>query len=90
MRLPGRLGTVLLAAAALLAAPARAQKAQDMLRVVWWNQIANLNPYYNQLRAGLVVAHQVFDGLVARDPETFAIKPLLATTGPMRTTPRWR
>jgi peptide/nickel transport system substrate-binding protein len=58
---------------------ARAQKAQDILRIVWWDQIANVNPYHNQLRVGLMLAHQVFDGLVARDPETFAIKPLLAT-----------
>jgi peptide/nickel transport system substrate-binding protein len=61
-------------------APAQAQKAQDTLRIVWWDQLANVNPYYNQLRSGLVVAHQAFDGLVMRDPETFAIRPLLATS----------
>jgi peptide/nickel transport system substrate-binding protein len=81
MRSATWLGTILLGAAALAASsPAQAQKAQDTLRVVWWDQLANVNPYYNQLRAGLVVAHQAFDGLVARDPETFAVKPLLATS----------
>ncbi len=63
-----------------LAGAAHAQKSADTLRVVWWDQIVNVNPYYNQLRAGIVVAHQAFDGLVYRDPETFAIKPLLAAS----------
>ncbi|CAH2600969.1 ABC transporter substrate-binding protein [Rhodovastum atsumiense] len=61
-------------------APAQAQKAQDTLRIVWWDQIANINPYYNQLRAGLVVAHHAFDTLVHRDPDSFVIKPLLAVS----------
>jgi peptide/nickel transport system substrate-binding protein len=73
---------VALAAAALVAVemPAQAQKSADTLRVVWWDQIVNVNPYYNQLRAGLVVAHQAFDGLVYRDPVAFEIKPALATS----------
>ncbi len=68
-----------IAAALSIAAPARAQKSADTLRAVSWTQIADINPYYNQLRDGLVVAHHAWDGLVYRDPETFAIKPLLAT-----------
>ncbi len=73
---------MVLAAAALVAVggTAQAQKSADTLRVVWYDQIVNVNPYYNQLRAGLVVAHQAFDGLVYRDPATFEIKPLLATS----------
>ncbi|MBN8890108.1 MAG: hypothetical protein BGP12_22470 [Rhodospirillales bacterium 70-18] len=70
----------LLLAAALTATPAHAQKAADTLRITWRDAIPNVNPYYNQLRTGLVLAHQTFDGLVYRDPETFAIKPLLATS----------
>ncbi len=72
----------LLAASALMAVavPAQAQKSADTLRVVWWDQIVNVNPYYNQLRAGIIVAHQAFDGLVYRDPTNFEIKPLLATS----------
>jgi peptide/nickel transport system substrate-binding protein len=62
----------------LAAAPASAQKAQDTLRITWRDTIPNVVPYYNQLRNGLVVAHQAWDGLVYRDPETFQIKPLLA------------
>jgi peptide/nickel transport system substrate-binding protein len=80
MRSARWLCTIVLGAGVLgAAAPARAQKAEDTLRIVWWDQLLNVNPYYNQLRSGLVVAHQAFDGLVARDPETFAIRPLLAT-----------
>ncbi|HEX3350771.1 MAG TPA: ABC transporter substrate-binding protein [Acetobacteraceae bacterium] len=72
--------TLMLAATSLclLSGAAHAQKSADTLRLVWWDQIVNVNPYYNQLRAGLVVAHQAFDGLVYRDPETFKVVPLLA------------
>jgi peptide/nickel transport system substrate-binding protein len=60
--------------------PAQAQKSADTLRVVWFDQIPDVDPYYNELRAGLVVAHQAWDTLVYRDPESFIIKPLLATS----------
>ena len=70
----------LLAAALLLGAPASAQKAQDTLRVAWRDAVPNVDPYYNSLRTGLVVAHQAWDTLIYRDPETFTLKPLLATS----------
>ena len=60
-------------------APARAQKAEDTLRVVWRDAITDLDPYRNALRTGLVVAHHAWDTLVHRDPETLQLKPLLAT-----------
>ena len=74
--------TLLLAAAAglALATPAAAQKSADTLRVVWWDQIPDVDPYYNELRAGLVTHTQAFDGLLARDPETFTAKAALATS----------
>ena len=77
MRWSGWLGALGLAALCA-ATPAQAQKSADTLRVVWWEQVKNLNPYHNQLRTGLVLGHQVFDGLIRRDPETFAMRPLLA------------
>jgi len=70
----------LLAAALLPGAPASAQKAQDTLRVAWRDAVPNVDPYYNSLRTGLVVAHQAWDTLIYRDPETFTLKPLLATS----------
>jgi peptide/nickel transport system substrate-binding protein len=38
-----------------------------------------VDPYYNSLRTGMVVAFQAFDCLVYRDPLTMEIKPALAT-----------
>ena len=64
--------------AATVASPASADKASDTLRIVWRDAIPNIDPYYNQLRVGLIVAHHYLDTLVYRDPETFAIKPQLA------------
>src|ERR1700733_6945774 len=63
-----------------LSTPALAQKSADTLRIAWRDAIPNVDPYYNQLRTGLVVAHEAWDTLVYRDPETFQIKPLLATS----------
>ena len=76
--LAGFAGLVLGVAAGIV--PAQAQKSADTLRAVNWTQIADVTPYYNQIRDGLVISHQAWDGLVYRDPETFAIKPLLATS----------
>jgi peptide/nickel transport system substrate-binding protein len=58
---------------------AHAQRAQDTLRIVLRDAVTNIDPYYNQLRTGLVLAHQFMDNLLYRDPETFQLKPLLAT-----------
>lgn len=69
-----------LAAGLLAVNPAAAQKAQDTLRVAWRDAVPNVDPYYNTLRTGLVIAHQAWDTLIYRDPETFQLKPLLATS----------
>ena len=66
--------------AALFAAPAMAQKSADTLRVVFRDTVTNVDPYFNQLRTGVVISHQAWDGLVYRDPDTFEAKPLLATS----------
>jgi peptide/nickel transport system substrate-binding protein len=70
-------------AAVLLGAvpgPAHAQKSADTLRIAWRDAVSTLDPYYNQQRTGLILAHHLFDGLVHRDPETFTLRPLLATS----------
>ena len=64
----------------LAASPAFAQKSANTLRIAWRDAVPNVDPYYNQLRTGLVLAHQAWDTLVYRDPDTFQIKPLLATS----------
>ena len=81
MRLQNRLGAAILAMALLGAAamPAAAQKSADTLRIVIRDALPNIDPYYNNQRTGVVMHHQGWDMLVYRDPETFEIKPLLAT-----------
>ncbi len=64
----------------LIASPASAQKAEDTLRITWREAIPDLDPYHNSQRTGLVVAHQVWDGLIERDPQTLTLRPLLATS----------
>jgi peptide/nickel transport system substrate-binding protein len=71
-------GMLLAAGLAITASPAIAQKSADTLRITWRDAIPDVTPYYNQLRSGVVLGHQVWDTLVYRDPETFQIKPLLA------------
>lgn len=76
----------LLAASSLAVAAAAggrsafAQKASDTLRVGEHSNVTNVDPYYNSLRSGLVVAHQAWDGLVYREPSDFSIKPLMASS----------
>ena len=67
-------------AAGLGLGSAQAQKAQDTLRIAWRDAVPNLDPYYNSQRTGLVVALHAWDTLIYRDPETFQLKPLLATS----------
>ncbi len=71
--------TALATPAILAAGGALAQRAQDNLRIVFRDGVPNIDPYYNSLRTGLVLAHQFADGLVHRDPTDFSMKPLLAT-----------
>ena len=76
----GRLAGVLLAAGVLAAMPAMAQKSADTLRITWRDAIPNVDPYYNSQRTGFIVQLHAWDSLVYRDPDTFQIKPLLATS----------
>jgi peptide/nickel transport system substrate-binding protein len=72
--------TALLAAAGAAVAPsAFAQKGADTLRIQFVDAVPNVDMYFNSQRTGLILAHQAWDMLVHRDPETFAIKPALAT-----------
>ncbi len=83
MRAWAILGWLLLATAAattLPTAPGQAQKSADTLRATVRDRLPNLDFYHNNLRFGLIVAHHVWDGLIDRDPATFQLKPLLATS----------
>ena len=63
----------------LLVAPALAQKSADTLRIAMRDGLTNIDPYYNNLRTGVVMHHQAWDALAYRNPETFKLEPLLAT-----------
>ena len=41
--------------------------------------LPNIDPYYNNLRTGVVMHHHGWDTLVYRNPDTFKLEPLLAT-----------
>ena len=64
----------------LAAGPACAQKSEDRLRIAWRDAVPDVDPYHNTLRTGLVVASHVWDTLIYRDPDTFQLRPLLATS----------
>ncbi|GAC1343688.1 MAG: ABC transporter substrate-binding protein [Acetobacteraceae bacterium] len=76
----GRIGVAATVCLSLGLPPAHAQKAQDTLRIAWRDAVPNVDFYYNSLRTGLIVAHHVWDTLIYRDPETFQLKPQLATS----------
>lgn len=73
-------GRRLLLAAPLLAAirPARAQ--EGALRVTWRDGVTGLDPYYNPQRTAYALAHEAWDTLIFRDPDTLELKPLLASS----------
>src|SRR5436853_7465653 len=73
-----KLGAVL-AAVLFSAAPVSAQKSADTLRISMRDALPNVDPYYNNLRTGVVMHHQAWDTLVYRNPDTFKLEPLLAT-----------
>src|SRR6476659_8388803 len=74
MKLGAVLGAVLLSAA-----PVSAQKSADTMRIAMRDALPNIDPYYNNLRTGVIMHHQGWDGLVYRNPDTFKLEPLLAT-----------
>jgi peptide/nickel transport system substrate-binding protein len=76
-----RFGAAIVAAALLGAgaSPVAAQKSADTLRITMRDALPNIDPYYNNLRTGVVMSHQGWDGLVYRNPESFKLEPLLAT-----------
>src|SRR5258708_8185886 len=79
MRMQNKLGAAILAAVLLGAGavPAAAQKSADTLRIVMRDALPNVDPFFNNLRTGVVMHHQGWDALVYRNPDTFKLDPLL-------------
>ncbi len=67
-------------AAAAAPGVVRAEPVKDTLRVAWRDAVPNLDFYHNPQRSGLIMSQHVFDTLIYRDPESFQLKPQLATT----------
>ena len=61
------------------AAPAEAQKRANTIRFAYDQVPENVDPYFNNVRIGVIIAHQVWDTLIYRDPKTNEYKGQLAT-----------
>jgi peptide/nickel transport system substrate-binding protein len=74
-------GFALTAALALLAAApaAFAGKKDNTLRFAYDQVLENADPYFNNVRIGVITSHAVWDTLIYRDPTTNEYKPSLAT-----------
>jgi peptide/nickel transport system substrate-binding protein len=59
--------------------PAAAQKPADTLRITWRDALPTMEFYYNAQRTGFLLQLHIWDGLVYRDPDTYQLRPLLAT-----------
>ena len=64
--------------AALIAGAATAGRKDDTLRFAYDQAPESVDPYFNNVRIGVILAAQVWDTLVYRDPETHEYKGLLA------------
>ncbi|HQZ11350.1 MAG TPA: ABC transporter substrate-binding protein [Devosia sp.] len=73
------LGIAAASIAAVAGTPALAGKADDTLRIVWKETVPNIDPYFNQLRSGYIIASLTMDTLVLKNPATGEYDPLLAT-----------
>ena len=75
-----RLG--LIAACALLSAiatPALAGKKDNSVRFAYDQAPENVDPYFNNVRIGVIIGQHVWDTLIYRDPKTNEYKGQLAT-----------
>jgi peptide/nickel transport system substrate-binding protein len=75
-----RLGLVaVVLAACSLAAPAFAGKRDNSIRFAYDQAPENVDPFFNNVRIGVIIGQQVWDTLVYRDPKTNEYKGQLAT-----------
>src|ERR671933_767751 len=74
-----RLALAIALALTAFATPAPAAKRDNSIRFAYDQLVENIDPYFNSGRLGVIVAHQVWDTLIYRDPKTNAYKGQLAT-----------
>ena len=70
--------TLALALAAALA-PAHAAKRDNSIRFAYDQAPENVDPFFNNVRIGVIIGHHVWDTLVTRDPVTNEYKGQLAS-----------
>jgi peptide/nickel transport system substrate-binding protein len=75
-----RLLAAAVAFAALAAGPALADKRDNTVRFAYDQVIENVDPYFNNVRLGVILGANVWDTLLYRDPETNEYKGQLATS----------
>jgi peptide/nickel transport system substrate-binding protein len=66
-------------AAFALANPAFAGKKDNSLHVADDQVLDNVDPYFNNVRIGVILSYQIWDALIYRDPKSGEYKGLLAT-----------
>jgi len=71
--------TVLVAGAALTA-PAQAGPEDKSITIGMGEDFPTLDGYVNTSRDGVVITMHLYDGLIYRNPKTFAYEPLIATS----------
>jgi peptide/nickel transport system substrate-binding protein len=74
----GSAAALLMAAVAIT--PATASKRDNSLRVADEQVLDNVDPYFNSVRIEVLLAHQIWDTLIYRDPATGGYKGPLATS----------
>jgi len=62
------------------ATPALAGKRDNSVRFAEEQAVDNLDPYFNNVRIGVILAHHIWDTLIYRDPNTGEYKGELATS----------
>ena len=66
-------------AVGLAATPALAQKSTNTIRFAYDQVPENIDPYFNNVRIGVIIGQHVWDTLIYRDPNTGEYKGQLAT-----------
>jgi peptide/nickel transport system substrate-binding protein len=75
-----RLLAAAVAFTAIAAGPALADKRDNTVRFAYDQVIENVDPYFNNVRLGVILGANVWDTLIYRDPETNEYKGQLATS----------
>jgi peptide/nickel transport system substrate-binding protein len=69
----------LVASIVLAGAPAKADKAQNSVRFAYDQAPESVDPFFNNVRIGVIIGQHVWDTLVYRDPKTGEYKGQLST-----------